>query len=452
MIGDIIFGGVVLNDKSLSASIHQIRRSTLFRASTKTESELRRAEAMTAGELSVETAKRCSEQARFAIQNVPFYQEFYRDHGFQISSFDDPAAFTELPILEKTHVRENFDKFISTERTERNSVISRTGGSTGEPLKLLRDLRFPARALEWQLFSWWDVPQHGHFAEIRRQVKGVSTSKVREILWWPTRRFQIDAYSLTEESVEAFAQQWLKTPPSVVIGYVGAVLEVSRRLGQLGYDLPAPQAIATTAAPLHMGTREEISSLLGAPCYDHYRSAEIPWMAGECQEQDGLHILEPLRTVEIVGNDDRPASVGQTIASDLTNRVFPLIRYRLGDQSSVIEEACRCGRPFPRIRSVVGRTSDNLKLPSGVVIAAEGLTQLCEEHIESVRQFQIHQKSDKSVDVRLVLRPGAESQRVVQAISDKLDGLLKHEVPIQVDLVDSIAHVGGKISYISSDA
>ena len=141
-----------------------MRRSTLFRTSTRTEADLRRCEALTAEELIVETAKRCSDQARFAIQNVPFYREFYQDHGFKESSFDDPAAFTELPILEKAHVRENFDKFISTERTERNSVISRTGGSTGEPLKLLRDLRFPARALEWQLFSWWHrLPKYARY-------------------------------------------------------------------------------------------------------------------------------------------------------------------------------------------------------------------------------------------------------------------------------------------------
>ena len=57
------------------------------------------------------------------------------------------------------------------------------------------------------------------------------------------------------------------------------------------------------------------------------------------------------------------------VITDLTNRVFPLIRYRLGDRGALLEERCACGNPLPRMMPPDGRTTDLIRLPSGAVLA-----------------------------------------------------------------------------------
>ncbi len=439
----------------LAARIQSLREQTVFRSSAKLYAELSTYENMNPEQLRAVQDKVSSRQVQFAFEHVPFYRDYYSSHGFNRQDLEDPQVFTSLPIVEKHHVRENYEAFISSERTEKNSVVSRTGGSTGKPMHMLRDLRFQARALEWQLFGWWQVPVYGHHAEIRRRVEGLSTSKRRQLLWWPTRRFQANAYRLDEAEIRAFAAKCAQTPPAIIVGYVGAVLEVARKAKEFNITIPTPIAVATTAAPLTGGIREELQDFFGTNVYDHYRSTEVPWMAGECSARQGLHVLQPYRRLEIVDehNELLPAGqVGQVVASDLSNRVFPLIRYRLGDRTSEISSPCSCGMPFARIAPVSGRISEAIVLPSGVKVPAEGLTTIGEGHIGKIRQFQFHQYKDLSIELRVVLADDPQASEAAQAVREVLSRVLGHEVPVRLKVVDSIEHDGGKIRYITSDA
>ena len=46
--------------------------------------------------------------------------------------------------------------------------------------------------------------------------------------------------------------------------------------------------------------------------------------------------------------------------TSLTKEAMPLIRYRTGDITSIIEDECQCGRTYTRLDKVVGRTDDML--------------------------------------------------------------------------------------------
>ena len=73
---------------------------------------------------------------------------------------------------------------------------------------------------------------------------------------------------------------------------------------------------------------------------DEYRGSETLWMAGECRLQTGLHVFADARKIEVVDDEGRslPAGeVGDIVVTDLANRVFPIVRYRLGDRGSLME-------------------------------------------------------------------------------------------------------------------
>jgi len=70
---------------------------------------------------------------------------------------------------------------------------------------------------------------------------------------------------------------------------------------------------------------------------------------------------------EVVDDESRPVAPGKTgrlLLTDLTNRVMPLIRYDIGDVAAAAED-CPCGRPWPVVGEILGRTADRIVLDNG---------------------------------------------------------------------------------------
>lgn len=405
-------------------------------------------------QLRVINQRRSVEHARFAMLNSPFYREYYGSHGIKPGDLSDPDAFTSLPFVDKQLLRENFAAIRSTEATHRNSALSRTGGSTGFPLHILRDLRFPARALEWRLFDWWGVNPWDDRGIITRHMLTGAPKLKHDLGWLPSRRIQLDAFNINDDTVRDFVARWNRLNPPFLLGYGGGVLDMARRLDRLGLTFAPPRAIAVTAAPLAAGVRAQIQDVLGAPCYDHYRSAEIPWIAGECREQDGLHVFWDVRRVEILdehGTEVETGQEGDVVVTDLTNRVFPVVRYRLGDISSFRPGSCPCGRSHPRLGVISGRRSDAIRLPDGTTIAG-ALGHIFDDAPLAVRQFEIVQAADYGIVLRCIPGMTPDSMDHIRRAHGKLKSAARGLVPVQLAIVDEIPQIGGKMRFIRSDA
>ena len=422
------------------------------RSSTTAYREFLAMDALTPEGIAEVSAQRSADHARFAFGHSPFYRELYSAHGFSDDDLRDPASFGSLPIVDKAMLRENFDTIRTDEADKRTSVVSKTGGSTGLPLHLLRDLRFPARALEWRLFDWWGVKPWDDRGIVTRHVLTGAARIRHDLGWLPSRRVQLDAFQITDDAVREFVQRWNRVAPRFLIGYGGGVLDTVRHMRRMGLAVTPPVAVAVTAAPLSPGTRAEIEDAFGAPCFDHYRSAEIPWMAGECGAQSGLHVFADVRRIEIVDDADRivPEGVeGEVIVSDLTNRVFPIVRYRLGDISSYRPGVCACGRGLPRLGPISGRSSDAVRLPDGTTIAG-ALGHVFDDAPLSIRQFEIVQDADYAVTLRCIPSDAPDAQRGIDAAMEKLRHATKGLVSVRLELVDTIPQIGGKMRFIRS--
>ncbi|WP_186759076.1 phenylacetate--CoA ligase family protein [Arthrobacter alpinus] len=416
--------------------------------------DLMRSQTLPDEDLKALQMKRSLDQAQFAMEHTPFYRDLYTAAGITMRDFRDPEIFTNLPIVDKSDVRDYFEFFKSSEATSKNSIISTTGGSTGEPLRILRDLRTPTRTLEWRLFDWWGVHPSENVAVVTRQSRDSRAAFSHDIKSWPSKRFQLNAYRMDELRIDEFLENWRRISPTVLVGYVGAISELARILESRGIQPTSPRAIAVTAAPITPAQRLIIETVFGAPVYDHYRSSEIPWIAGECKEQNGLHIFSDVRKIEILKETGELCSqgeVGEVVATDLTNRVFPLVRYRLGDRTTPMQGVCPCGVNLPRISAISGRVSDALHLPGGEVIAGEALTQTFRNAPSAVRQFQVHQQSDFSIVVRCVPGSADDAKSLIHLAVDEIRTIVMNKVLVSLEIVDNIPHDGGKVRFIKSD-
>lgn len=438
---------------SVRKTAFTLKTSIAGRSSLRTARNFLGAEQLNPAELDRLQSARSIAHARFAMEHSTFYRDFYSAAGIRLSDLDDPEAFSSLPLIDKQLVRDNFDTIRSDEATPRTAAVSKTGGSTGMPLRILRDERFPARALEWRLFRWWGVTPWGDRGIITRNMLQGRAAVIHSLQWWPSRRAELDAFSITDTSVEQFARKWNDMTPPFLLGYAGGVLEVVRRATRLGLTMTPPRAIAVTAAPLTAGTRDEIERYFGAPCYDHYRSAEVPWIGGECSHKHGLHVFSDVRRLEILSDDLSavPADVeGEVVVSDLTNRVFPLIRYRLGDISSIQEDTNDCGISLPRLGPISGRRSDAIRLPDGAMIAG-ALGHIFDHAPLAVRQFEIVQTANYAVTLRYIRGHGDDVDGSVAQARATLERALRGLVPLVLEQVETLPQVGGKMRFIRSD-
>lgn len=397
-------------------------------------------------------ARRSADIARFAFEKSPFYHGYYRDHGFTAADLDDPDVFDSLPLVSKQLIREHNHEVATTEATDRTSARSVTSGSTGEPLSLLRDLRVPARAYEWRLLSWWGVEPWSDVATIDRYYRTPKQQLQQQVLWWPARRIQMDTFNIDRKAVRTFAEAWSRLRPQFLTGYVGGVVALVRFLAEEGLELSAPTAIGVTAGPLVPAQRREIEEGLGAPVYDHYRTSEANWLAGECGMQEGLHTFDDIKRIEILRDGaDAGTDTGEVVVTDFTNRVFPIVRYSTGDVSRHIHGPCRCGRPHSRIEPIQGRTIDYLVFPSGKVIVG-GLTGTFAGMEDHVRQFQIYQRADHGVEVRVILTDAPDARARAEERVDRLRRNIGGEAEVTLHEVAEIDGSRGKFRYVISDA
>ncbi len=397
--------------------------------------------------------ERATRLLRWATEATAFYPDSYARHGVDVRAVRSWDDWEALPIIDRTVVKEHAAAFPSSEARPGNTRDAKTGGSTGQPLRTVQDARVPSLALAWRMYSWWGVQPWDDLARVGRWGFGRMDALRNGLQWWPTRQSYLDAGLLSPDSMRAFHRRISATHPALLEGYVGSMLELADFLEAEGLDVPPLTAVATTAAPLTTSVRRRLESSLGAPVYDEYRCSEFGWMAGECRQRNGLHLFADVRLVEVVDEHGRrlpPGEVGDLVVTDLTNRVFPLIRYRIGDRGALVGEPCPCGVTLPLMRQPEGRSTDVLRLPSGRSIGHR-LMAMFSGHPDSVRLFQIHQRADHSIVVRVVPGAGSDSAVHVEAAVEELRRRIGHEVPVTTEYVDRLPFTGGKVKYVVSD-
>lgn len=384
---------------------------------------------------------------------VPFYRERFREIGFEPGDLRGEEEFARLPILEKHEVRGNLERLVAdgADRSRLRRVA--TGGSTGEPLVCYGDAGIPLSAMTWRMLASWGVDPSEPSGYLYRTAPRGLRGMLAAAALWPTRRAHISALEMDPASMRRFLARLRAIRPRYLTGYVGAIEAFADMLEGEGASLPSLRAVWATAAPLPQPLRRRLERAFGCPVHDQYGSVEIYLIAAECSRHEGLHVASDLRHVEIV-EGSAPKGVGEegdVVVTDMLNRSFPLLRYRLGDRGRLLGRACGCGRPFPLMGPVGGRVSDRIHLSDGSSIAGEFWTTIFDDHADAVAGFAVRQSLDGSIEVRYRPRRGGDASAAVAAVRRSLEARLAGRAAIRFVEGGSDPHQGGKIRFVSSE-
>jgi phenylacetate-CoA ligase len=132
------------------------------------------------------------------------------------------------------------------------------------------------------------------------------------------------------------------------------------------------EAAFVIAEMLPESLRSELEEGFGVRVLQGYGTADLGCLAFECPEKGGWHV-HPEAIVEVLDIETgKPADPGQPgeVVGTLFDVAYPLLRFGTGDLSVLgPEERCGCGRTTPKLRGLLGRVGDGVKV-KGMFIRA----------------------------------------------------------------------------------
>lgn len=359
----------------------------------------------------------------FAVKEVPYYREVAMRDKIAIRRSSVLEDLAKFPLLTKEIIREQFTSLQCT-KFSRFWRENTSGGSTGEPVKIVHDDNY--------IFSdWTEYSDSLGGYEIGDKVvrlwgserdifEGSASLRARLINRFYKRTIFLNAFRMTDDTMRRYIDQINSFRPKAVIAYVQSAYEIAKFSARTNYKITPVQNIITSAGTLFPSHRSAIESAFGGRVFNRYGSREVGNVAMECSAHEGLHLNLFSHYVELVDESRKPVPAGtsgELVVTLLTNKVMPLIRYCIGDVAVAKRHLCSCGRGWPMLEHVVGRTVNLFKCADGSVVDGEYFTHLF-YFIPFVKRFQVVQEDMKRIMVFIETVGGDRIESHVETLKE----------------------------------
>lgn len=379
---------------------------------------------------------------RHAYEFSPWYRERLAAHGIKPDDVKTPADYLRIPIISKDDIRAHRDEMLAT--NYRGRVYEhKTGGSTGMPLQFYVN----RNSYDWRLaVSMRGYGWAGCF-EGQRQLfvwgAPIGTPPLKQLLKTKLhnavlRREIISSFGFSDAAMSACVHRINTFRPRTLVGYTNALVLLAQHILDRGMDVVRPSAVITAAEGVNTQQRALIERAFGAPVFASYGSREFMLIAMECDRHSGLHISSDNLYVEVMVGD-RPAAageIGEIVVTDLHNFGMPFIRYRIGDLGITTSNTCTCGRGLSLLERVEGRVLDAVRTPDGRIVPGEFFPHLFKE-FDSVKQFQVVQKTLQHLHIKVLLRDGNRTDDLAR-LEIEIRKVLGTSIGVRIEVVSEI--------------
>ncbi|PYJ62918.1 MAG: capsule biosynthesis protein CapK [Verrucomicrobia bacterium] len=392
---------------------------------------------------------------------VPYYVERFRSIDSTHLEDADPREFLlRLPIVTKETIRAEFVKLQSTDLGRRKWSYNTSGGSTGEPVRLVQDSEYDDRSAAIGLFYNWLLGGEVGEPVVRlwgseRDLEGGTNSRKARFFNWLTNTTWLNAFLMSPERMRQFIQSLNRLRPRLIVAYVQAAYELARFAEGERISVAPQRAVLTSAGTLYPFMREKIATVFGCEVYNLYGSREVSDIACELPGLDGLWVAPWGNFVEIVDEAGRPVppgTEGNIVVTCLTNYAMPLLRYWIGDRGALRPDDTLAEHPGTQVlKRVSGRSVDVFRTRDQTLIDGEYFTHLLYFR-PWVRKFQVVQKAQEHVLFKCVRANGGPSRSELEDIAAKARLVMGADCRVDFEFPDDLPpHPSGKYRYTISE-
>ena len=304
-------------------------------------------------------------QVRTMYDSSKFIHDRMKAAGISPDDITDMASFRKMPFMRKADFRDNYPDGLFIRPYEDLVRLHVSSGTTGKPTVVgytRKDLDDWAESLARGMTSFGatksDVVQNSHGYGLFTGGLGVH---------YAAEKIGATVIPTSTGNTERQIQLMKDLPVTLFVGTPSYLFHIADVCGKTGVDIRRDTKVRLAIAggePWSESMRIKIQNKTGIKVHNCYGASEFYGPSFlECEEQAGLHIWADLCLIEILDKNGDPCADGERgelVVTMLQKEAFPLIRYKIGDISSIDWEKCKCGRTHPRLMRISGRTDDML--------------------------------------------------------------------------------------------
>ena len=304
-------------------------------------------------------------QLQRILESGNYYSEVYRKAG--IDHVSSPEDFERIPFTDKADLRNAYPLGIQAVPDEQIVRIHSSSGTTGKPVII----PYTAKDVD----DWATM-----FARCY-EIAGVTARDRIHItpgygLWTAGIGFQAGCEKLGAMAIpmgpgntDKQIQMMIDLQSTVLCATSSYALLLAEEINRRGLrDKICLRKGIIGSERWSDAKRNYIARELGIELYDIYGLTEIygPGIGINCPEQTGMHIFDDFLYTEII--DPKTGEVlpdgeeGEIVITTLVKEGAPLIRFRTHDLSRILPGSCSCGRTWPRLDTIRGRSDDMFKV------------------------------------------------------------------------------------------
>lgn len=374
----------------------------------------------------------------------PFYHDRMKEQKVHPDDIKELADVRKLPFMFKRDLRDGYPDKIFTASQEELVRYHVSSGTTGKPTVVgytQNDIDLwttsLARALTSAGLGRGDVMQVSYGYGLFTGGLGLHYGAERigaTVL--PT------SVGNTERQIELM-QDLGTTAIACTPSYLLHMGEVAEKMGVCIKKDTKLRTGILGAEPWTEGMRNRMQEWLGIRAYDIFGTSELSGpMFTECAEQNGFHIWSDIALTEIIDPKTEeplePGEKGELTVTILKKEALPMIRYRIGDITSMDDSLCACGRTHPRVKRITGRVDDMLII-RGINVFPSQVEYALMEIPEVGQHFQIVVERKGALDdmlVRVELNKEAFSDKItdIMKVRQKVEHRLKNSLNVNADV------------------
>ena len=333
---------------------------------------------------------------RFCATRSPYYRRMFEEKGL------DPEKTTlerleDIPLTGKTALECDNDAFLAVGREEIVDIVF-SSGTTGRPTKIA----YTDHDLERLAYN---EHQSLYGAGVGSDDSVLLTCTMDRCFvaglayFLGTRSIGAAAVRNGRATLESHMEVIRRISPTVIIGVPSFLLKLAEHMQSSGMA-PSGSSVKKLICigepvrdhemkPLPAGAA--LKRMWNASICSTYASSETVSTFCECEQENGGHLHPELAVVEVLAENGEtvpPGEPGEVVITPLGVEGMPLVRFRTGDISFLLEEPCGCGRNSTRLGPILARKKQMIKLkgttiyPRAISTALDEIPAVAEHYLE----------------------------------------------------------------------
>ena len=403
-------------------------------------------------------------EIRTMYDSSGFFRKRMESVGLTPDDITDMDQFRKIPFMRKSDLRDNYPDKLFVRPYEELVRVHVSSGTTGRPTVVgytQKDLDNWSESLARGMVSFGVGP-----SSVFQNMHGYGLFTGGLGAHYAAEKAGATVVPTGVGNTDRQIQLMQDLPVTCLAGTPSSMVHIADVCDQKGIDIRKDTKVRIALAggePWSESMRKKLYDRTGIRAHNCYGASEFYGpMFVECEKQCGAHVWADLALIEILDENGQPVPDGQpgeVVVTMLQKEAFPLIRYKIGDISTLTWEKCPCGRTHPRLGRITGR-SDDMIVVRGINVFPSQIESVIGEmpflapfyHITLTNENYM----DKMViDVEFTQEALTDDMNrineMTQTVQARLKEILNLKAVVKINLPGTVERFEGKAKHVTDN-